>query len=304
MSELKLEKPIFVVGHPRSGTTLLSTILGRNSEVAMPPETQFLIQHNHLLRSEINENDMYEILASKRISDLMLDKAQVLAGFDKSDHNLKAAFVTILDEFRKRGGKRRVGEKSPLHLLKVEILLDWFPDAKIICIERNGTDVVASMMGMPWAHRKFAKHVFEWVECSSHARNLQSRTPDSFYLVSFEKFTSAPEQETRAICDFCNLVFEPSMLTEGAASTVPKWEQAWKGNASRTVEKQPSQGLEKLSLLQRAQLGTFANFSLARSGYITVRVSFPEKIIAWLTCWPYHPVVHPILRKLRARLRS
>src|SRR4051812_23700973 len=36
-------EPILIVGHPRSGTTLLATILNRHSQVAIPPETSFFL---------------------------------------------------------------------------------------------------------------------------------------------------------------------------------------------------------------------------------------------------------------------
>lgn len=268
----------------------------------MPPETQLLIEHAHLFGRPLNADDMAGVLANKRVADLALDSAEVLAQFSETDRSFRAAFATILDRFRAKQGKPRAGEKSPMHLWHAETILNWFPDAKIICIERNGADVVASMMRMPWAHRKFAKHVFAWVDAGSLARDLEHRFPQSFRLVSFESFTAAPEQETRAICGFCDLPFEPAMLSEGTASTVPEWETAWKGNASRAIEVQPSKGLDQLTPRQRAQLGTFANRALARNGYETVPVRLTQKLFAWLTCWPYHPAVHPILKKVKARI--
>ena len=301
---VKLKKPIFVVGHPRSGTTLLATVLGRNSDLAMPPETQMLIEQKHLLRGKLTEDDMARILANKRVADLALHSVDVLRHFAETDSSLKEAFTTILDRYRAQKGKSRVGEKSPMHLEHAETLLDWFPDAKIICIERNGADVLASMMRMPWSHRNFAKHVFAWVSAASLARDLERRFSHSFRLVSFERFTSAPEKEIRAICGFCDLPFESGMLTDGDASTVPEWESSWKGKASRPIEVQPSNGLEQFTPRQRAQLGTFANRALKRSGYPTVPLSFLQRLLAWLTCWPYHPLVYPTLKKVKATMRG
>lgn len=269
----------------------------------MPPETQLLIEHPHLLGRCLTAEDMAGILASKRVADLALDRAAVMAQFSETDSSFQAAFATILDQFRAKQGKPRAGEKSPMHLWHVETILNWFPDAKIICIERNGADVVASMMRMPWAHRKFAKHIFTWVDASSLARDLERRFPQSFRLVCYEIFTAAPEQETRDICDFCDLTFEPAMLAGGSASTVPEWETAWKGNASRSIEVQASQGLEQLTIRQRAQLGTFANRALVRCGYATLPISLTQMLFAWLTCWPFHPAVYPILKKIKAGVR-
>lgn len=302
MSQTKLEKPIFVVGHPRSGTTLLATVLGRNSEVAMPPETQFFIEQAHHFGRRLQSIDIENMLINKRIADLGLNRDDVLTSFDETDGSLCAAFTTILDRFRAKAGKPRVGEKSPLHLKHAETLINWFPDAKILCIERNGVDVVASMMRMPWAHRKFAKHVFAWTDAITLARDLEQVYPQSFRRVSFERFTAAPEEETRIICDFCELTFEPAMLAAGAASTVPEWEQDWKEGASRQIEVQPSNGLAQLTPAQQAQLGALANNQLARSGYAIVPVRLPAKWIAWLKSWPYHPSVYPLLSKLKSRV--
>ena len=47
---IALPAPIFVVGHPRSGTTLLASMLGRHPDIASTPESLFLSQARYDMR--------------------------------------------------------------------------------------------------------------------------------------------------------------------------------------------------------------------------------------------------------------
>ena len=55
---------------------------------------------------------------------------------------------------------------------------------------------------------------------------------------------------------------------------------------------------------KRAHLGKLAHRALARRSYETLPVNLTQKLFAWLTCWLYHPAVHPIFTKIKAGLRG
>lgn len=296
-------RPVFVVGHPRSGTTLLATVLGRNSNLAMPPETQFLIEQAPFDRPSLSRDDLEKILDNPRISDLGLNRSEVQTLFKTSDHSFGAAFWAIIETYRQAQGAARAGEKSPLHLLHVCRLLEWFPQAKIVCIERNAPDVIASLMRMPWSHSKINLHAFDWNRSVDHAHSLLLQHPERFTLVRYEDFLKAPEAETRRICAFCDLPFQPEMLTGTQSATVPEWEKGWKSGVESTIQPQASSKAGSLSRWHKARIAAFSNKTLVSAGYTALEVRWYEWLVAWLSGWPYLPRVRPIFKWAATRIR-
>ena len=68
----------------------------------------------------------------------------------------------MLEEHARRNHKPRAGEKSILHVLYAQELLDWYPGAKVLGILRDGRDVVASMMRPPWHPDKLRAKCCNW----------------------------------------------------------------------------------------------------------------------------------------------
>lgn len=294
MSENKLNKPVFVVGHPRSGTTLLATILGRHSCLAMPPETQFLINNMFDEHARVN---IAEIIKNPRIGDLKLNVEEVQLQFSKTDMDLKAAFSTLLNCYRILSNKQRVGEKSPMHLYHVEQIIKWFPDAKIVCIQRDCVDVIQSLMRVPWSHKKVARHAYYWNKSLSKGVEYGRIFSDNFMVVSYEKLTGYPLSEIQKICDFCELSFEPSMLDPEPFGTtaVPKWEESWKNRVNSTIEyRHPRSDIELLET-DLMQIAWISNGILRESGYEQVTTSQSGKFRVLFKCLRYHAVVRPIL---------
>lgn len=296
-----LVKPVFVVGHPRSGTTLLATVLGRNSQLSMPPETQFLIEQSAFANRKLGADDMTAILNNLRIQDLGLDAEQVQKVFAQTDGSFGSAFATVVDCYRAAQGRPRAGEKSPMHLAYTEQLLEWFPDASIVCIERNGVDVIASLLKMPWSHQNIRRQAYDWNTSVSRADDFEARFPDRFMRVRYERFAEDAEAETRRICAFCDLAFEPSMLIAAEASTVPDWEQGWKEGVSQPIAPRAARGT--LTPKQSIQVAAISNRHLKRAGYEGLRVSPVSELMAKLTAWPYHPSVRPMFQNIMAPIR-
>ncbi len=104
----------FVVGCPRSGTTLLSVMLDRHSQLAMTPETSFYFEIAPRL-AEPERAPLHELLAGwSRLSELGLDPGDVVrrcAGRESAGDVLGA----MLELYAQRRGKPHCGEKTPYH---------------------------------------------------------------------------------------------------------------------------------------------------------------------------------------------
>jgi tetratricopeptide (TPR) repeat protein len=117
-------RPIFLVGFPRSGTTLLDTILMANSQL-------LVLEERPLWNRVIEEAGSLDRLAA-------LSQPEI--------ERLRTLYFTAVDEHAPNGGGRIPVDKMPLNLARLPWLHRLFPDAKIILSLRHPADVVLSCL--------------------------------------------------------------------------------------------------------------------------------------------------------------
>ena len=146
-------EPIMIVGHPRSGTTLLATILNRHSQVAIPPELSFFLPaHRQRRRAAVRAGSHKALLDYARsiphCREIAKESAEAM--FMEGPPSPGNLFRCMLIDYAHAQGKPRCGEKSPWHLLVVPELMAIYPRAKFLWMIRDGRDVVRSCRGMPF----------------------------------------------------------------------------------------------------------------------------------------------------------
>ena len=130
-------RPIFIVGAPRSGTSVLAWALNEYTELRTFPETDFLYYlfgHNDLLRR------VYD-LAGSRPEHTFLENERV--SWEEFLSFVGYGFNALMSS--RSGGKRWV-DQTPVHTLMTELLVWMFPDSQFVHILRDGRRVVASML--------------------------------------------------------------------------------------------------------------------------------------------------------------
>ena len=230
----------FIVGAPRSGTTLLASILARHSRIAVPPETHFLRTYARrlwnlysLLKSKNRHETLTDfLLTNVRILDLALTKEDILREFSQYPANYSFLFRAILQAFGLKNGKTIVIEKTPHHLEYVDTLVKWYPQVRIIHLVRDGRDVSMSLMQVPWTHNNIERHAAYWAWCMRVAKRYEQQYPNNFLSIHFEALISEPENTVRRICDFIGVAYEEIMLDASVqVDTMPEWEKQWKQNS-------------------------------------------------------------------------
>lgn len=142
MIEISMKR-VFLVGAPRSGTTILQSLLASHPKITSFPETKFFHylwadrlksklpdRLHRWLHQEINRPDLYnesEIYSRQLTSDRI------------------KWFVGILDRLAIEEGNQIWLEKTPEHSYFIKDILNYLPDAKFIHLVRNPLDVIASM---------------------------------------------------------------------------------------------------------------------------------------------------------------
>ncbi len=294
-------QPILIVGHPRSGTTMLASLLGRHSNIAMPPETMFFFDvFDESIEIIDHERLVDHAMQSSRIVDLGLDRQALLDEFRMHECSMQSLFESILVSYCKKSGKSRPGEKTPLHLLWVPIILNWFPEAKFVCIVRDGRDVVNSLLQVPWSHKNLYKHCFDWSRNVFVAMKLEREKPDKFKIVKYEDILYDSQRELLSICEFIGEEYQHDMLSADASSgTVPAWEAQWKEKANSGVDKNNFGKWKGLPHEVKNTINVIMNSALHVMGYDVYKSGLIAKIKCWAVSWPYAPRCRPFFSKLK-----
>jgi hypothetical protein len=215
------DRPIFIVGCPRSGTTLLQLMLHAHPRVAIPPETRFMMAayQRRLKFGDLNDAQQRRKLAKwvverrqTRFYELGLDAEHVSRQIVEGPGTLGSALGIVLREYAARFGKPRWGDKRPSYFHHVEVLLRLFPDAQIVHLIRDGRDCVASLKEMPWYKGTVYSAVSGWAEAIDFARNGAARLPSgSYHELQYENLISDPETTLKMLCEFIEEDYDPAM---------------------------------------------------------------------------------------------
>jgi hypothetical protein len=217
-----LESPIFIVGGPRSGTTLMRNMLNRHPEIAICRETEFFHwvyqrRRNFGSLSDLRnrQSAVKQYLATQRVHRMRLDLQALEQTLLQEAVSYPAMFLSLMRFFAQAHGKRRCGEKTPHNGLIVEMLYQWYPDAVVIHMLRDPRDAVASMLRMPWAPKNVVSNAYSWLRFNQGA--WRSRNRGKYMQVRYEELVTQPEPQLKRICEFAGEDFSPAML-------VPNWD--------------------------------------------------------------------------------
>lgn len=135
---------IFVVGSPRSGTTIVQSILASHPGVWSLPETHFFLRLAPRRRRRLLG------LASADAGPALHEVARLAGAIPPAEPRVATvgayarAFVGILDDAALRAGCDAWVEKTPDHLHQIATIEQHVPGARFVHVVRNGADVVAS----------------------------------------------------------------------------------------------------------------------------------------------------------------
>ncbi|HEX6970039.1 MAG TPA: sulfotransferase [Micromonosporaceae bacterium] len=229
------DRPVFVVGCPRSGTTLLQLMLHAHPRIAIPPETRFLLEvyrDRHRfgdLRRSANRRALAHFIVNRpqtRFFDLGLDPQTMIQEIVAAPPTLGSALGSVFRAYADRFGKPRWGDKRPAYLNNLDVIHQLFPDAQIVHIVRDGRDCVASLQEMPWHRQGIYHSIAAWAQAVDNARIARRRLPaDSFYELRYEDLVADPERELRALCAFLGEAYDEAMTrpAEIAEIAVPEY---------------------------------------------------------------------------------
>jgi len=254
MNEKKIFKRVFIVGCPRSGTTLLQGIIAAHSEVFSLPETYFFAKvfsknplKRHLLWTAIKVSGQLKKIIHDMGRDDLIEKAEI--GLFQGDYHVP--FLKVMDQIALDAGKTIWLEKTPWHLYCIDEIQKRIPDAEIIHIIRNGHDVVLSLVKatrnypQQWAslgERKWKKwtgfsveeSVKRWNNDLKLTRSRQKLPRNT--VIKFEELIAEPEASAKRLCSLLGITFEESMVDPALTyNKIVRDNEPWKLNNAKKI---------------------------------------------------------------------
>lgn len=210
MSKGGLEKPVFIVGVPRSGTTMLWSLLlrhpdfkGKKEITSWNAETSIFYKFPKILNGFFAPNEWpfwYEYFVGDRQ--------------EFESWVIECARNFIIKATKARGAKRPL-EKTPNHLENIDLVEKSFPKAKIIHIVRHPLDVFASMRKRsfitphtrdPWLRTNARIFVDDYKRKIINIQQYKGKL--GIMTIRYEDLTKDAETYVIKICRFLNIAID------------------------------------------------------------------------------------------------
>lgn len=211
---VRSKAPVFVLGCPRSGTTVLYHMLlsAGNFAVYRAESNVFSVLQPHFgnLRSQRNRRELLGYwLKSKLFQVTGLDAEEIREMIMRDCHSAGDFLRIIMEQTARRQNKERWADCTPDHLLYIPEIKRHIPNALVVHIIRDGRDVALSYVKQGWAypfpwdrseHLSVAGVFWEWIvrRGREHGRNLGS----GYYELHYEDLVEKPRETLRALGDF------------------------------------------------------------------------------------------------------
>lgn len=214
---------VCVLGVPRSGTTMLASMLASTPETIALPEMAYL--------HDLMEFDSEGTLDAAKFREILLASHRFRnSGICKNDgeipelfipDNLTGSISNILEKYNLNTEQKSFNhwvEHTPHNARAADLWLKYYPQVKFVHIVRDGRGVAASTMNRPWGLKDIVRLSENWNSRINSIRNLQARHGNRMTEVRYEDLIQDPESTLRRVCEFTGIGFRLSMLDNNGIS--------------------------------------------------------------------------------------
>jgi hypothetical protein len=210
----------FILGRPRTGTTLLRSLLDAHPNVMIPWECQFMLnlypKYGKLehWNPETLEQFYTDLLDQWQLRAWNIDHMKLQSDLhDCQGQNTYAYIcqVVYLNQisFYPKDTIRLIGDKNPGYSIYPDRLKKILPDARFIYILRDYRDNYHSIKNVDFELPIVSVVVYKWKHFYKKALRASEKYPGSFAFIRYEDLVSEPEPRFRAICEFLDLPYVP-----------------------------------------------------------------------------------------------
>ncbi|MBE9066257.1 sulfotransferase [Leptolyngbya cf. ectocarpi LEGE 11479] len=272
-------KRVFVVGCPRSGTTLLQRILLTDSAIISFPESHFfvnLFKRRSKLRKKFNLASPY---SRSGFENFMEEAGHPEMGKSLPRHMLSLrqhtqVFAQTLDEIAKQHHKSIWIEKTPDHVKFIDFIETHIGDALFIHIVRNGPDVVASLYDVthkyplewdgPWDIDQCLR---KWI--ISVTNTYIHRNKPNHLIVNYDSLVQNLTSESQRVGDFMGTNLDVTSLDhrQGSFGKIALQREPWKANSGQAIYQKAT---DKFSTLFDRPQQTYILETISKAGLLDI----------------------------------
>lgn len=221
---------VFIVGCPRSGTTLLQRIVDAHLLIAVTPSMHWITRHfkeRKIRKPEdpVTPESVFGLLDSPRFARFRIQREDLEALIDSGESLTYSRFLAgIFELYGKAEAKPLVGNKTAPYVRRIPELHALWPSAKFVHIIRDGRDVCLSVRNWEKAEVTAGRYA-TWEEDPVSTTALwwkrkvllgreggDSLEPDLYYEVRYESLVARPAEEFEKLCEFLEVPYDDAML--------------------------------------------------------------------------------------------
>jgi hypothetical protein len=216
----------FILSRPRSGTTLLRTLLDAHPNISIPPEHVNLIHLYFKYRfkkgrwNKDQVDSLYSDFSShpgvktfwKYDETFLREQLYQCASDNGSFADLIKIIYASYQSFNSKKDISILGDKSPVNSLYSPILSRIFPDARFIHLVRDYRGNLASMIKYETMSPGITTIVMHWRNSVDQIEKMAKANPSRFLTLKYEDMVTYPEKFMPVICDFLNVPYVEQIL--------------------------------------------------------------------------------------------
>jgi len=199
-------QPIFVLGMPRSGSTLVEQILSSHNNVHGAGEIQYF---RKIITPVIEKYIENETQSSG-------EKKKNISISDEDYLSIRKEYLNLLSRFNV--SENFIVDKSLLNYRFIGIILNTFPEAKIIHLKRDARAICWSIYknNFPQSGMGFGNNMEDLASYYSSYNEMMTfwheKFPNKIYDLNYENLTTNQEKETRKLLKYCELEWDDNCL--------------------------------------------------------------------------------------------
>jgi len=221
------QRPIFIIGSERSGTTLLLAILACHPRIAVPEVTWYYPRFRPYLHTfgDLSELRNFEVLAHAMANGLRVPfwrmddvnpatfGAEIAARADEIERSFAGVFAAMFERYTGYVGKPRWGEKTPGNVFYIEQILEDFPNAQFVYIYRDCRDASAEFIESQFGPTNAYNAAVMWRDGQQAVKPFRDKlTADQWLNVRYEDFVRDPVESLKSLCAFLGEDYDDALM--------------------------------------------------------------------------------------------
>jgi hypothetical protein len=217
MDALSVAPATFIVGHPRSGTSLLRALLDNHPDLLVLPFESHLfdwVGAEDPVSTLLDRTRLWATLQRHQPSISRADVEDVLTRAFGRTRDPRGRLLALVEGWRELTGARRGMrwvEKTPRHLYETSTFLKWFPaHGRILVMRRDPRDVMTSAL-----KEKPSRTIFQMALTGRLAHQVltEHERDARVSVVPYEGLVRDPEGTMQAVCRFLEVRYTPGSVT-------------------------------------------------------------------------------------------